>query len=144
MNKQFEAKKVKKTYLAIVNKLPPKEKDTLVHWHKKLTFEKRASLSPEKKEGSHKVSLTYEILRKKEDLILLKIQPHTGKFHQIRVQLSSIGCPIVGDQKYGSIKDPAHRHIALHAWKIAFMPPNTEEKCLIEAPIPQDRWWKKL
>ncbi|MBI5274096.1 MAG: RNA pseudouridine synthase [Chlamydiales bacterium] len=98
LNEQMREKKIKKTYLAIVEKMPPKKKDTLRHFHQK--GEHYAIISNHQTKDATEAVLHYEVI--KENPITLKIDLITGKYHQIRAQLSFIGCPIVGDKKYGS------------------------------------------
>ena len=78
----------------------------------------------------------YEVIKSMENCSLIKVNPITGRTHQIRVHLSHIGCPIYGDDMYGSpVKDEMTR---LHCHKISFNHPITKEKLIIEAPIPDD------
>ncbi|MFK7747330.1 MAG: RNA pseudouridine synthase, partial [Kordia sp.] len=72
---------------------------------------------------------------------LLKVKPKTGRFHQIRAQLSNIGLPIVGDQKYGSDATYKSLSICLHAWKLTFETADTKERITYEAPLPVDDFW---
>lgn len=78
----------------------------------------------------------YEVIKSMENCSLIKVNPITGRTHQIRVHLSHIGCPIYGDDMYGSpLKNEKTR---LHCHKISFNHPITKEKLIIEAPIPED------
>lgn len=78
----------------------------------------------------------YEVIKSMENCSLIKVNPITGRTHQIRVHLSHIGCPIYGDDMYGSpIKNELTR---LHCRRISFNHPITKEKLIIEAPIPED------
>ncbi len=127
LNAQFSERIVQKTYLALVEKKPPQSQARLVHWLEKDQLNKRAIIHFSPNGKSSECSLRYRVLEEKEQGVLLEIQPKTGKFHQIRAQLSAIGCPIVGDEKYGSSIPYPDRKIALHAWKLRFQDTLTNE-----------------
>ena len=78
---------------------------------------KKSLIYDRPKGGTKPARLHYRTLEVNEHGVLLEIKPSTGRFHQIRAQLSHIGCPIVGDEKYGGSKLSTNT-IALHAWKI--------------------------
>jgi len=78
----------------------------------------------------------YEVIKNSDDFSLIKLNPMTGRTHQIRVHLSHIGCPIYGDDMYGSpLKNEKTR---LHCRQIRFNHPMTRKELTIEAPIPDD------
>ncbi|MDE2181088.1 MAG: RluA family pseudouridine synthase, partial [candidate division NC10 bacterium] len=86
----------------------------------------------------------YRVMKRLDDFTLLQLQPHTGRTHQIRVHLSAIGHPVVGDKVYGGRKErktavsmKAERHL-LHAWKLGLFHPRTDEWMEFEAPLPPD------
>ena len=102
MNELFRNGEVKKTYWAITKNMPPKQEDTLTHY---ITTRERinksyASTTP--KEGAAKAVLKYRVIARGDRYSLLEINLLTGRKHQIRVQLSAIGCPVKGDLKYGA------------------------------------------
>ena len=77
--------------------------------------------------GAKKCELSYEVLREENGTCLLKIRLLTGRHHQIRLQLSHAGVPVVGDQKYGKPEEKG-RSLALCACELAFRHPVTGEK----------------
>ncbi len=77
----------------------------------------------------------------KDQKYLLEVIPLTGRAHQIRVQLSAVGCPIAGDVKYG-FKGSPERAIGLHAKSLHFIHPVKKEPLSIEAPLPLNSHWK--
>jgi 23S rRNA pseudouridine1911/1915/1917 synthase len=85
--------------------------------------------------------LTYAIIAKAENQWLLEVSPITGRPHQIRVQLASMGCSIKGDVKYGAEQPNADASICLHAKKLEFIHPVKKEKVLIEAAPPANGLW---
>lgn len=125
LNEQFAQREVEKEYLALTAKAPQKLKDTLVHWHRK--EKKKAVLVPEGTPYAELAKLDYEV-EKYGSFFLWKIKLHTGKFHQIRVQLASTGCPILGDTLYGSTEPYKNDSIALLAHKLVLHHPLSKQK----------------
>jgi 23S rRNA pseudouridine1911/1915/1917 synthase len=134
LNEQFRERKVKKIYLALVEGKPGIEQQELVHWVEKDQKNKKAiAHSRQHREGFQSI-LRYEVVREYGPTTLLKVEPITGKFHQIRVQLAAMGCPIVGDAKYGAHTPYQTDGIALHAYQIHFTDPLNQRAIMVEAP----------
>jgi 23S rRNA pseudouridine1911/1915/1917 synthase len=93
-------------------------------------------------EGSKKAILHYTIIKKLDNFYLLEIDLETGRHHQIRTQLASIGCPIKGDLKYGFDRSNKDASISLHARTLCFIHPVKKEELTITAPLPNDPLWK--
>ena len=140
MNTQFKNREVKKTYWAIVNNLPPKSSGILINFLKK-DKKKNKSYITTHTDGKNAI-LEYKILRKLENFYHLEIKPKTGRHHQIRVQLSNIGCIIKGDIKYGAKRSNKDKGISLVAKEIKFTHPITKKEIIITAPIPNNTIWK--
>lgn len=144
MNRFFHDRKVQKTYLAIVKERPAKMAGKLCNWllrdRKKMITK---AYDREVKNGSY-AELDYEVIGQLDGYYLLKINPLTGRTHQIRCQLAYMGCPIVGDNKYGYPRGSTKRTICLHSRSLAFEHPVKEEHMLIEAPVPVDGFWEKF
>lgn len=136
LNEQFRERRVQKTYLALVENEPPQAQGTLTHWLRKDQAAKKALVFDKKVKDSVECRLDYKIAGKNDAGFILEIQLHTGKFHQIRAQLAAIGCPILGDSKYGAILPYQPEAIALHAWRLSFLDPLTSDQILLEAPLP--------
>ena len=134
-NAAFRDGNVRKTYHAIVAQRPPEEHGTLRHFHEKDQKNKRARLHRQTGPGRQPVELTYTLRGAVERGFLLEIRPATGKFHQIRVQLADIGCPIVGDEKYGSTQAYRDRAILLHASELHLPDPSGKWQ-QFKAPLP--------
>lgn len=79
----------------------------------------------------------YRVLARSGKKTLVELELETGRRHQIRVQLADVGCPIVGDEKYGARTNPAHR-LGLHACGLRFAHPVTHEEMSFESPLPKD------
>jgi len=141
INEQFRNREVQKTYLAIVEEAPKKSKDTLINFLSKDRATRKGIVNPTKIKGSAECILSYEVIGENKFGHLLEVKPITGKFHQIRVQLSNIGCPILGDAKYGATKNVSPNAVALHAWQLAFRNPTTEKAIELIAPLQENEWW---
>lgn len=141
LNRQFQDRTVKKTYLAVVKNKPSESRGTLVHYLKKLSKSKKSIAVEENTAGAKRAELEYKILASSEQYHLLEIELKTGRFHQIRAQLAAIDCPIKGDVKYGFRRSNNDRSIHLHAWKMIFQHPVTKQLEEIVAPLPEDNLW---
>lgn len=143
LNKMFQEKTVQKTYWAIVKNKPEKKKDHLIHYLKKNQQKNKSFAKNDETDGYKKSELTYEAIHKFDNFYLLEIRPLTGRHHQIRVQLSSIGSTIRGDLKYGYSRSNPDASISLHARKIEFIHPVKKEPVVIIAPASnKDPLWK--
>ncbi|WP_029035963.1 RluA family pseudouridine synthase [Salinimicrobium xinjiangense] len=141
LNKLFKEKDAKKTYWAIVKNPPPKQEDTLVHFMKRNPKQNKSYAHIKEVPDSKKAILEYHILKSLNNYFLLEIDLHTGRHHQIRSQLSAIGCPIKGDLKYGFDRSNKDGSIHLHARKLVLEHPVKKEKLEITAPPPQNPIW---
>ena len=141
LNKLFKEKDAKKTYWAIVKNAPPKQQDTLVHYMKRNPKQNKSYAHTKEVPDSKKAILEYRVLKSLDNYFLLEIDLQTGRHHQIRSQLSAIGCPIKGDLKYGFDRSNKDGSIHLHARKLSFEHPVKKEKLNIFAPPPKDPLW---
>ena len=130
LSEQFAQRSVSKNYIALTQHAPNIMKDVLEQWHRK--EKKKAVLVPEGTEFSEKVKLEYSV-KEQGNFFIWEIKLHTGKFHQIRVQLANLGCPIFGDELYGSTEIYKPNEIALHAKKLIIKHPVTLKEILFEA-----------
>jgi len=141
MNALFRDRETKKTYWVIVQNKPAKESGTLIHWLvKNETKNKTTAYAKENKEGQRS-ELSYQFLQQRSGYFLLEVNPITGRPHQIRAQLASMGCPIVGDLKYGYATANSDKSICLHARQLEFIHPVKKEKILITASLPGNDFW---
>lgn len=141
LNKLFVDKEAKKTYWAIVKNEPPKTCDTLIHWLKKNPKTNKSVAHIKEVSESKKAILHYQVLKKLDNYFLLEVNLETGRHHQIRSQLASIGCPIKGDLKYGFDRSNPDASIHLHARQIRFLHPVTNAIIDITAPLPNETIW---
>jgi 23S rRNA pseudouridine1911/1915/1917 synthase len=141
MTALFKSKEIKKTYWAVVKNKPPKNQDILKHYLIKDRSNNKSKAYKEYKEGTKECILEYDLICSSDQYHLLEVKPHTGRHHQIRVQLSTIGCPIKGDLKYGAERSNKGAFIHLHARGIDFLHPVKNEPISITAPVPDDVIW---
>lgn len=141
MTQKFKNNEVTKTYLALSDKIPTEPLDTLTHYLRKDDKSNSTKTCKEGSQGAKKAVLDYELLGVDRNISLLKVVPVTGRSHQIRVQLQSIKCPIIGDTKYGSKIKQDDDSIALHCYKLEFLHPVTEQQLRITAAVPRTKYW---
>ena len=144
LNNMIKNSEIEKFYWAITKTKPEKRNDTLVHWLKKNPKNNKSTHFKKETENSKKAILHYKIIKELKNYYLLEVLLETGRHHQIRTQLSAIGCPIKGDLKYGYERSNKDGGICLHAKKISFSHPVTKKKILISAPLFEHDIWKEL
>lgn len=144
MNEMFKNKTISKTYWAVTEKEPLKKQDTLIDF---LAKNEKQNKSYAKKEGatdSKRAELSYQLIGKGTNYSYLEIELATGRHHQIRVQLSNIGCIIKGDLKYGAKRSNKDGSIHLHARRLTFIHPVKNEAVVILANPPKDALWDEF
>ena len=142
LNEQFREKSTKKIYWAVVESKPPKKEGKLIHFLKKNEKQNKSYASETEKPGSKKAILSYKLIASSDKYHLLEIELETGRHHQIRCQLGTIGCIIKGDVKYGARRSNKDASIHLHARKLSFIHPTTKEEIKVTAPVPEEPLWK--
>ena len=144
LNEMFRTGAVKKIYWAITKDTPQPTEGTLSHWIvRNEKMNKSFAYKKEVKEGKHAI-LNYRTLRNSQNYTLVEVELKTGRHHQIRCQLSAIGCPIKGDLKYGAKRSNPDGSISLHARKVEFVHPVSKAQICVEAPVPADRLWQSF
>jgi 23S rRNA pseudouridine1911/1915/1917 synthase len=141
LNKQFQEKTTSKCYWAIVEGDPAKSSGKLVHFLKKNEKQNKSYASENESPGSKKAVLSYRLLKKSDNYSLLEVGLETGRHHQIRSQLATIGCHIKGDVKYGAKRSNPDGSICLHARRLEFEHPTSKERISVTAPVPADSLW---
>jgi 23S rRNA pseudouridine1911/1915/1917 synthase len=127
-------KETKKLYYALVEGEPEKPEDTIESY---LVEDKALKVHSTVFPQNAKYSIThYRTIKRMHNYTLLEINLETGRKNQIRVHLSDIGCPIVGDRKYGA-SETVVRRVRLHAWFLSFPHPETGEIISIESKMPE-------
>jgi 23S rRNA pseudouridine1911/1915/1917 synthase len=144
LNELFKTKEVEKTYYAAVCAKPDIPFSTLTSFLIKDSSKNKSRASKTPKTGAKEAILDYQHVYSSDRYFFLKVKPKTGRHHQIRVQLSEIGCPIKGDVKYGAPRTNKDGSIHLHARTIEFIHPVKKEPLIISAPFPNDPVWSSL
>lgn len=134
MNRMFHDGGVRKTYLALVEKPPLQHSAMLIHYITRNEQQNRSYAWNAPRENAKEAKLRYRYLKSTHKFHLLEIELLTGRHHQIRCQLSAIGCPIKGDLKYGARRSNPDGGISLHAYRLEFIHPVRREPVLITAP----------
>jgi 23S rRNA pseudouridine1911/1915/1917 synthase len=142
MTKQFRDKSIKKLYWAVVDQKPPENEGKLLHYLLKNETQNKSYAFDYPKSGTKEAALTYRLLGKSDNYYLLEIDIHTGRHHQIRAQLATIGCKIKGDMKYGFPRSNPDGGIHLHARYLEFKHPVREDTISLTAPVPDDGLWQ--
>ena len=138
LNEMFRKGQVRKTYWAITHGTPPKENDRLTGLLKSVERNNKSYLvSPGSKEAADakECALSYRLIAKGKTCNLLEVNLETGRKHQIRVQLASIGCPVKGDLKYGDRRSNPDGGISLIARRLEFVHPVSGMKIDLTAPL---------
>jgi 23S rRNA pseudouridine1911/1915/1917 synthase len=148
LSEQFREGVVEKVYWAVVEDPASPEcqrretrwltsdTGTLEDWLKKDDAKARVEVVPKATPGAQLARLLFLVRGRHNGLTWLELRPHTGRKHQLRVQLASRGCPVYGDAKYGS-KQPFGHGIALHARSLTFLHPTTKEPITVKAEVPK-------
>jgi len=137
LNNLFSERKTQKTYWALVKNPPHATAGTLTHYLRRNTKQNKSYAFAKAVPDSKKAVLNFKILQKLKTFTLLEIELHTGRHHQIRSQLSSIGSPIKGDLKYGAARSNADGSISLHARKLSFVHPVKKDEMIFSAAVPE-------
>ncbi|MCQ2129147.1 MAG: RNA pseudouridine synthase [Bacteroidaceae bacterium] len=144
LNDMFRNGEVKKTYWAVVKNAPIPAEATLTHWLTRNEKQNKSYASATEKKDAKKAVLRYRTLSHADNYSLVEVELLTGRHHQIRCQLSAIGCPIKGDLKYGAQRSNPDGSISLLARSVEFIHPVSKQPIHIESSIPDDPLWTAL
>jgi 23S rRNA pseudouridine1911/1915/1917 synthase len=142
MNEMLRNNEVKKYYWAITCNQPQPDNAVLTHYTEKNEKLNKSFVVSEQSKNAKKASLSYRLLAASDRYFLVEVELHTGRHHQIRVQLAHIGCPIKGDLKYGAPTSNKDASISLHAHSVSFVHPVKKELITLTAPPPDDPLWR--
>ena len=139
LTREFAERKVQKTYYTVVIGEVSGDGGEVESFIKRTHL--RSRIEPGPRRGAKAATLSYRVLGRKKGHSLLEVTPRTGRHHQIRVQLSSLGHPIGGDLKYGAREALPDKSIALHAAVLVVKHPTQETEVRLEAAPPQRHPW---
>lgn len=134
MNEIFQKRDVKKYYRAWVEHKPKLEEELITHYLFRDDKKNMVKAFGSEKKGAQKAQLIYRLVEHHKGKSLLEVELLTGRKHQIRAQLSAIGCPIIGDVKYGASTPNEDYSIALESYKMVFTHPVKNEEITICLP----------
>ena len=140
LSAQFRDKQVEKEYAAVVNGRPSQPEGRLVH--ALLRKGRYSHIVPLGTPGSQQAALSYRLIEARGSRSLLAVALETGRRHQIRAQLASLNCPIVGDRAYGAPQSLAHGRIALMASRLTVTHPTQNIPVMCQCPFPQGWPWE--
>ena len=145
LNEQLKQRQFRKIYWAIVENIPACSAETLTHWivrngktNHSTAYDSLPAVPERLRSEAKEAVLRYKVLASGDRYHLLEIELLTGRHHQIRCQLSKIGCPIKGDLKYGARRSNRDGSISLWARRLSFEHPVSHETITVEAPTPAD------
>ena len=142
LNETFRNGEVKKTYWAVVQNCPAEPEGTLTNWIVRKEAQNKSYAYDKEVPGSKKAVLQYKVIAHSDRYHLIEVTLITGRHHQIRCQLSHMGCPIKGDLKYGAKRSNPDGSISLMARSVAFSHPVSKQYIDVKAPMPDDNLWK--
>lgn len=141
LNKDFQTRNITKKYRAITANKPAENVVKLTHWLLKDSKKNLSKAFGKEVENSQKSELIYKVIQSSERYHLLEIELLTGRFHQIRSQLSAIGIPILGDLKYGYKRSSPDGSIFLQSYHLSLNHPVTKKPIQFEIEMPE--LWRK-
>ena len=144
LNRMFSEGSVKKIYWALTKGIPVPAEAEIDSWILRNEKMNKSFSYPKEVKGSKRAILHYRLAAASQNYNLIEVELKTGRHHQIRCQLSSIGCPIKGDLKYGAQRSNPDGSISLHARYIEFTHPVSKEPICVTAPLPDDRLWQSF
>jgi len=155
LNRMFQAGEIHKTYWAIVKKVERQEAGgeelhddgewhELKHWIVRNEQQNKSYAYSTERPGSKLAVLKYRSISHSDHYTLLEVNLQTGRHHQIRCQLSAMGCPIKGDLKYGAKRSNLDGSISLLSRRLEFIHPVSKEPIAMEAPLPDDPLWQSF
>ena len=142
LNEMFRNGNVKKIYWAITKEAPQEHEAELSHWILRNEKKNKSFAYNKEVKGSKHALLHYRHIAASQNYNLIEVELKTGRHHQIRCQLSAIGCPIKGELKYGAARSNVDGSISLHARHVEFIHPVSKTPISITAPTPQDNIWR--
>lgn len=141
LNDMFRKGEVKKTYWAMVQTPPAEPEGTLTNWLVRNEKQNKSYAYDHEVPNAKKAILKYKTVGQTAHYTLLEVNLLTGRHHQIRCQLSAIGCPIKGDLKYGARRSNPDGSISLLSRTVEFIHPVSKENISVVSPLPAEKVW---
>ena len=144
LNDMFRTGDVHKTYWAVVKRRDIAMEGTLTDWLTRNERQNKSYAHEREVPGAKKAVLKYTVRAVADNYMLIEVTLLTGRHHQIRCQLSHMGCPIKGDLKYGAPRSNPDGSISLLSRRVEFVHPVSKENIVAYADVPDDRLWNDL
>ena len=144
LNDMFRTGDVHKTYWAVVKRRDIATEGTLTDWLTRNERQNKSYAHEREVPGAKKAVLKYKVRAVADNYMLIEVTLLTGRHHQIRCQLSHMGCPIKGDLKYGAPRSNPDGSISLLSRRVEFVHPVSKENIVAYADVPDDRLWNDL
>ena len=148
LNEMFRKGEVHKTYWALVqpsgNPVTSNTFVTATHWLTRNEKQNKSYAYDREVPGSKKAVLRYRTIGQTERYQLVEVELLTGRHHQIRCQLSTLGMPIRGDLKYGAKRSNPDGSISLLSHHVEFIHPVSKQKIVLDSPLPDDKIWHNI
>jgi 23S rRNA pseudouridine1911/1915/1917 synthase len=141
LSEQIRAHQMKKHYFAVIHGLPQLMSGTLQHYLVKDSKTNKVRTATVHDKEAKEARLVYDVVGQHDQFSLVRIKLLTGRPHQIRVQMSSIGCPLFGDQKYGLALNKPGQQMALWSTTMSFNHPTSKEPLTFHAYPPNENPW---
>jgi 23S rRNA pseudouridine1911/1915/1917 synthase len=139
MQELFQEREMQKTYLALVRGQMRFRNGTIdLPLARSLKNRARFEVPREERADQREAVTDFSVIRAFEKFTFVRLMPHTGRTHQLRVHLAHFGNPVLGDSLYGNRKDPGFQRLALHAFRIEFIHPFSGEPVRVTSPLPAD------
>jgi len=142
LTNQFRERTVKKSYLGICEGVLPEESGRVEHWLFKDRSANRVVVREGECVGAKQAVTTWRVLHEAGGKTLVELHPETGRSHQLRVAVASLGAPLSGDLKYGAPEPLPDKSVALHARSLEVEHPTLRERLAFEAELPSGDWWR--
>ncbi len=142
LNDMFRNGDIHKTYWALTRTCPSKEEGTIESWLVRNEKQNKSYSYTTERPNAKKAILKYKVIGRSDNYTLIEVHLLTGRHHQIRCQLASIGCPIKGDLKYGAKRSNPDGSISLLSRRVEFVHPVSKQHIIAEAPLPDAPEWK--
>jgi 23S rRNA pseudouridine1911/1915/1917 synthase len=139
VTQQFRTGRVKKKYVAILEGEPDRDSGVLTHHLERRRNSTRIVDGPT--EASLEARLFFRVLETRNGKSLVEIDLETGRHHQIRVQMAALGCPVIGDLRYGASRPLAKRQLGLLARSLTVFHPTLEHPLVFTSPFPREWPW---
>ncbi len=142
LSESFRERAAKKSYLGVAARAPGADSGVVDHWLVKDEARNVVRVARETDAGAQRAITRWSVVEQRDGRVLLAFEPETGRPHQLRVAAASLGCPLLGDLKYGAREPLPDASVALHARALEIAHPTRGEPLRLVAPVPQLDVWR--